>query len=124
MAFQDSGGGFGGQRQMFDVSAMGLTCANCGTSIKELPFEPKADRPVYCRDCNRNRTGQRQGQDRGGFRSSAPRQMFDVTSMGLKCANCQTNITELPFEPKSDQPVYCRNCNRERKQNFSGGSRY
>jgi len=40
---------------MVDVSAMGLKCAECGVDIKELPFEPKADRPVYCRDCNRAR---------------------------------------------------------------------
>jgi CxxC-x17-CxxC domain-containing protein len=40
---------------MVDVSAMGLKCADCGADIKELPFQPSADRPVYCRDCNRNR---------------------------------------------------------------------
>ena len=49
--------GFGGQpqRQMFDVTAMGLTCAQCGTSITQLPFQPTADRPVYCFDCNKKR---------------------------------------------------------------------
>lgn len=40
---------------MFDVSSLGLKCAECGADIKELPFEPNQDRPVYCRDCNRNR---------------------------------------------------------------------
>lgn len=50
-------GGF--QRQMFDVSAMGLKCAECGVDITELPFEPTdKERPVYCRDCNRNRKRQ------------------------------------------------------------------
>ena len=48
----------------------------------------------------------------------AQRQMFDVTSMGLKCAECGTDITQLPFEPSADRPVYCRDCNRARKQNF------
>jgi len=27
------------------------TCSECGTKINELPFEPAADRPIYCRDC-------------------------------------------------------------------------
>lgn len=54
-------------------------------------------------------------QRQGGF---APRQMFDVSAMGLKCADCDADITELPFEPKSDRPVYCRDCNRQRRQNF------
>lgn len=26
------------------------TCAACGKET-EVPFEPKEDRPVYCRDC-------------------------------------------------------------------------
>lgn len=26
-------------------------CAECGVEITELPFEPAADRPIYCRDC-------------------------------------------------------------------------
>ncbi|OGY42408.1 MAG: hypothetical protein A2Y82_04675 [Candidatus Buchananbacteria bacterium RBG_13_36_9] len=46
------------------------------------------------------------------------RQMFDVSSMGLKCAQCGADITELPFQPTADRPVYCRDCNRARKQNF------
>jgi CxxC-x17-CxxC domain-containing protein len=38
-------GGFGGERKMHKA-----TCSECGTEC-EVPFEPKADRPVYCRDC-------------------------------------------------------------------------
>lgn len=53
----------------------------------------------------------------GGFQ----RQMFDVSDMGLKCAECGTDITELPFKPTdSERPVYCRECNRNRKSQFSG----
>lgn len=48
------------------------------------------------------------------------RQMFDVTSMNLKCANCGAAITELPFQPSPDRPVYCRDCNRKRRQSFRG----
>ena len=28
------------QRQMNDVSGLNLTCTECGTAIKELPFQP------------------------------------------------------------------------------------
>ncbi len=37
--------GFRSERKMFPV-----TCAQCGRSTL-VPFEPKAGRPVYCRDC-------------------------------------------------------------------------
>ena len=26
-------------------------CADCGKEITELPFEPTAGRPVYCKEC-------------------------------------------------------------------------
>jgi len=104
-------------RQIYDVSAMGLKCADCGAAITELPFEPKADRPVFCRDCNRNRRKATTGAAAGGFDRPA-RQAFDVSSMGLKCADCGASIAELPFEPKADRPVYCRDCNRNRRQSF------
>jgi len=49
-------------RQMFDISDLNITCAECGTPIKELPFQPtkKEDGTygkLYCRDCNRQRKG-------------------------------------------------------------------
>ncbi|MDO5144430.1 MAG: zinc-ribbon domain containing protein [bacterium] len=34
-----------GSRPMYDA-----VCADCGKSFK-LPFQPSADRPVYCPDC-------------------------------------------------------------------------
>jgi len=46
------------KRRMYDVSHLNLTCADCGAEIKELPFEPKDDRPVYCRECARKRRPQ------------------------------------------------------------------
>ncbi len=104
-----------GTRQMVNVSDMGLSCAGCGVGITELPFRPTSDRPVYCRDCNRNR----RQSDRPAMGDRPPRQMVDVSAMGLSCAGCGVGITELPFQPSSDRPVYCRDCNRNRRQ---GGS--
>ena len=39
------GGGGYGSRQMYPV-----VCAECGQQT-EVPFQPRGDRPVYCRDC-------------------------------------------------------------------------
>ncbi|MFW6075904.1 MAG: zinc-ribbon domain containing protein [Chloroflexota bacterium] len=57
----DSGGyggnsGFGGSRQ--DRPMYEATCSSCGQPAR-VPFEPKADRPVYCTDCFRSRRPQR-----------------------------------------------------------------
>lgn len=120
MAFDNRmGGGF--SRQMYDVSAMGLKCATCGKDVLELPFEPKADRPVYCRECNPKR---RDARGPMGAGAGAPRQLVDVSAMNLKCGDCGAPITELPFEPKADRPVYCRDCNRNRRSSFGTGSRF
>lgn len=105
---------FGNDRQMYDVD---LTCAKCGAHISQLPFQPSGDRPVYCSDCNRAFRQEKRGDDRGGFNSRgprAPRQMFQVS---LTCADCGTAITELPFQPTGDKPVYCKNCMMARRGN-------
>ena len=45
------------------------------------------------------------GERSGGFRgNSGPRQLFDAT-----CAACG-NPCKVPFQPKADRPVYCRDC--------------
>ena len=42
-----SGGGDGGgsRRELFKT-----TCSQCG-GVAEVPFQPRGDKPVYCRDC-------------------------------------------------------------------------
>ncbi|MDD4477305.1 MAG: hypothetical protein PHY40_04105 [Patescibacteria group bacterium] len=107
---------FGTDRQMFDVD---LSCAKCGTHISQLPFQPSGDRPVYCSECNRayrqSRTDDRGGRGgRGGFSNRGPRQMYSVNAT---CAGCGAQITELPFQPTGDKPVYCRDCMVARRNN-------
>ncbi|MBI3273781.1 MAG: hypothetical protein HYZ69_01420 [Candidatus Colwellbacteria bacterium] len=41
---------------------------------------------------------------RGGF---GPRKMFKGN---WTCSECGTAITELPFQPSQDRPLYCRDC--------------
>ncbi len=86
-------------REMFDAK-----CADCGNDCK-LPFKPKDDRPVYCRECFQNhKPAPRSGGGGYGGRDDRPREMFDA-----KCADCG-NDCQLPFKPKEDRPVYCREC--------------
>lgn len=97
-----------GTRQMFDVD---LTCSKCGAHISQLPFQPSGDRPVFCSDCNRAFRATKTGSVGMGA-PRAPRQMFNVN---LTCASCGTAITQLPFEPSGDKPVYCRDCMKARR---------
>lgn len=32
-----------------------------------------------------------------------------------KCADCGKEITELPFEPSPDRPIYCQDCWKKRR---------
>jgi len=40
-----AGGGQGGPRQSYPI-----TCSNCGKQ-DTVPFQPRGDKPVLCRDC-------------------------------------------------------------------------
>ena len=51
----------------------------------------------------------------GGGYSSGPRQMYPAV-----CSNCGKD-TEVPFQPRGDKPVYCRDCFQARKAMAPGG---
>ena len=40
------------------------TCAQCGAKITELPFQPDGERPLYCRDCYRQKRQDRPDRPR------------------------------------------------------------
>ena len=86
------------------------TCGDCGNEC-QVPFKPKEDRPVYCKECFENhRPAPRPGRSRFGRRDNRPREMHDV-----KCADCG-NECQVPFKPKEDRPVYCKECFENHKQ--------
>lgn len=60
--------------------------------------------------------GFRRGGGGGGF-NRAPRQMVDVSSMGIKCADCGVEIKELPFQPDPNRlnTIRCRDCLRKNR---------
>jgi len=45
----------------------------------------------------------------GGYSDRPPRQMFDAV-----CADCG-QTTQVPFQPRGDRPVYCRDCFQKRR---------
>ena len=85
-----------------------LTCKECGKEFiftageqefyAEKGFE---NEPARCRDCRDKRRRSREGGEQG--------QMYKVV-----CADCGKE-TEVPFEPKNDRPVYCRDCFTKRR---------
>ncbi len=91
---------FGEEREMHTT-----TCGDCGNEC-QVPFKPKEDRPVYCRECFPNHRPQRRSGDRFGGRSRFNRQREMHTTT---CGDCG-NECQVPFKPKEDRPVYCREC--------------
>jgi CxxC-x17-CxxC domain-containing protein len=83
-----------------------IQCAECGKNfaftVEEQEFYASkglANDPKRCQSCRQARKAERGGGDNRG-----PRQMYPAT-----CAQCGTE-TEVPFQPRGDKPVYCRDC--------------
>lgn len=82
-----------------------LTCKECGmefvfTAGEQEFYAQKGfeNEPSRCPECRAAR--KRQRMENGG----AGRQMFDAV-----CADCG-QPTQVPFRPREDRPVYCREC--------------
>ena len=90
-----------------------LSCRECGTQFvfsaeeQELfaqrGYTNEPSRCTTCREARRNRnTGSSfGGAGGGGYRE---REMFPAV-----CAQCGKD-TQVPFQPRGDKPVYCREC--------------
>jgi len=85
-----------------------LTCIDCGaefvfTAGEQEFFATKGfqNKPNRCTDC---RTARKNARANGGGNSGGAREMFTVT-----CSSCG-NPAEVPFQPRGDKPVYCRDC--------------
>lgn len=104
----DRGGARFERRDRDEKEMFQTTCSNCGKAC-EVPFQPRGDRPVYCRDCFKKQDSRdfRGGDNRGGDRGRSnfgEKRMFSAT-----CENCG-NACEVPFRPTGEKPVYCSNC--------------
>ena len=81
-----------------------LTCRECGqefafTASEQAFYADKGfqNEPGRCPACRANR---RANNNRGG----GERQMVEVICDGCGCT------TQVPFQPRGDRPVYCRDC--------------
>ena len=103
-----------------------LTCTDCGavfvfTAGEQQFFATKGfqNKPNRCPDCRTARKNARQSGAGGGLTSvgggygggarsagygGAPREMYTVS-----CSSCGQQA-EVPFQPRGDKPVYCRDC--------------
>ena len=88
-----------------------LTCTDCG---KPFPFTVEeqeffatkgfTNEPKRCAACRSARKTERTGSEGGSFGNRGQRQMYPAT-----CGRCGKQ-TEVPFQPRGDKPVYCRDC--------------
>lgn len=85
-----------------------LICRDCGKEFvfsagEQEFFREKgfAHDPTRCPECRAARRGNPRS---GGSDNPRPRRMYSVI-----CADCGAQ-TEVPFEPRGDRPVYCRDC--------------
>jgi CxxC-x17-CxxC domain-containing protein len=84
-----------------------LECSDCGITLTHSAEDQEfyqskgyTNEPKRCPDCRQKRKSERNGYSSYG----SNRQMFPVI-----CADCGKQ-TEVPFEPRGDKPVYCRDC--------------
>jgi CxxC-x17-CxxC domain-containing protein len=84
-----------------------LSCVDCGSDFaftaREQEFYAEKgfeNEPKRCADCRRK------------FKEAK----MDRKSFEVVCADCGQTTT-VPFEPKSDRPVYCRDCFAKHRDN-------
>ena len=105
-----------------------LTCRDCGqaftfTSGEQDFFAQKGftNEPTRCPDCRNARKasqgggGYSTGGGYGGGYERREREMFPAV-----CSSCGKD-TQVPFQPRSDKPVYCSDCFATQRSNSYGG---
>ncbi|NLJ61257.1 MAG: zinc-binding protein [Firmicutes bacterium] len=92
-----------------------LVCRDCGRefnfSASEQDFfasKGYENEPSRCPACRSARRGQDRTERRGGRRED--REMHSAV-----CARCGAE-TSVPFKPRPDRPVYCRDCYQSNRQ--------
>jgi CxxC-x17-CxxC domain-containing protein len=143
-------GGVGGSSALSDKT---ITCRDCGqqftfTSGEQAFYQERGyTEPGRCSSCRAAKKAQRGdsgGYSSGGYSSSsygggggsggyssggysggggggyssAPRQMYPAV-----CSGCGKE-TEVPFQPTSGKPVYCRECFQKQRSSSTRYDRY
>ena len=96
-----------------------LTCSDCGqdftfTAADQSFFQERGySTPKRCKPCRQAKKND-QGGGGSGYRA-AP-----ATGTPVICSGCGQPTT-VPFEPRGDRPVFCRDCYQARKGSSGGG---
>jgi CxxC-x17-CxxC domain-containing protein len=98
-----------------------LYCVDCSAAFTFSGGEQEffalkgfTNKPNRCPDCRAARKAQR-GAGAGGYPgggASRQREMFTAT-----CSHCG-GIAQIPFQPRHDRPVYCRDCFAARQHSY------
>ncbi len=90
-----------------------LVCKDCNQEFTFTASEQEfyaekgfTNEPGRCPSCRQTRKNNDRGHGRGGFRGE--RTMYDAV-----CSRCGAQ-TQVPFQPKPDREVLCRDCFRPR----------
>ncbi|MGH7707770.1 MAG: zinc-ribbon domain containing protein [Vulcanimicrobiaceae bacterium] len=96
-----------------------LNCVDCSTPFAftageqeffaSKGFTNKPNRCPSCRAARKASGGRSGGGGGGGYGERAPREMFSAT-----CSQCGREA-QVPFQPRGDKPVYCRDCFESRQ---------
>ena len=88
-----------------------LTCIDCGKTfsftVEEQEFfasKGYSNAPKRCPACREKRRAEQHGNGGSINTNRVPRQMYPAI-----CARCGKE-TMVPFQPRGDKPVYCREC--------------
>jgi len=105
-----------------------LTCRDCGTQFVFTQGEQDfyasrgfTNEPSRCPDC---RAAHKARRSEGGYSSSGGygdrprRQMYPAI-----CSQCGKE-TEVPFQPRTDKPVYCSECFESVRGSSGRGGRW
>jgi CxxC-x17-CxxC domain-containing protein len=97
-----------------------LQCSDCGqdftfTSSDQAFFQERGySTPKRCKNCRQAKKAD-QGGGGGGFRAT------QSSGTPVICSGCGQPTT-VPFEPRGDRPVFCRDCYSARKGTGGGGA--
>jgi CxxC-x17-CxxC domain-containing protein len=103
-----------------------LSCVDCNSQFifssgEQQFFASKGfqNKPNRCPECRAARKAQRGaagggggGGSYGGASRGGGREMFQTT-----CSQCG-QTAEVPFQPRGDKPVYCRDCFQTRSSSY------
>jgi len=99
-----------------------LTCRDCGqnfvfTSGEQEFFASKGftNEPSRCPECRAARSRNRNDSGGGYGYERREREMYPAT-----CSQCGKE-TQVPFQPRTDRPVYCSECYALQRGSTGGG---